>query len=105
MAVDDGLDLAIALGRDDGGYTPGFQVGQDGVGVVALISDQHLWDGPRLGHDRAIASDIVDFPAAQGDRHRQAQAVAPQVDLGREAAARAAKTLVRTPFFAPAECW
>ena len=35
-AVDNGLDLSVALGRDDGGDVSGYEVGQDRVGVVAL---------------------------------------------------------------------
>jgi hypothetical protein len=36
MAVDIALDRSIALGRDDGGSTPG---GQDGVNVVAFVAE------------------------------------------------------------------
>src|ERR1019366_3150982 len=49
MAVDDGLDLAVALWRDDGGDAPGLEVSQDGVGVIALVAHEHLRLGPRLG--------------------------------------------------------
>ncbi len=47
MAVDDGMNLAIALGRDDGGDTAMLQFGEDGVGVLALITRQNLrlWPG------------------------------------------------------------
>lgn len=38
MVVDGGLGLAVALGRDDGGDASGVEIGQDGVGVVALIA-------------------------------------------------------------------
>jgi hypothetical protein len=33
VAVNDGLDLAIALGRYDGGDIAMFQFGEDGVGA------------------------------------------------------------------------
>jgi hypothetical protein len=106
VAVDDGLDLAVAFGRDDGGDAALLEVGEDGVGVVALVSHERFGLRPRLGHERGVAFDVGDLTAGQDHRDRQAQAVGPQMDLGREATARAAKTLVlRTRFFwAPAAC-
>lgn len=105
MAVYDGLDLSVSLGWNDGGDAAGLQVGQDEVSVVPLVGEQDA--GLRAGfvHDRRIAFHIGDLPAAQRDRDREAQSVAAEVDLGREATARAAKTLVLIPFFsAPAAC-
>ena len=84
MSVDDGLDLAIALGRDDGGDAVGLEVGEDGVCVVALVDDQHFRFRPRLGHDRCVALDVGDLAAGEDHRDRKAQAVAPQMDLGRK---------------------
>ena len=105
MAVDDGLDLAVPLGRDDGGNASRLQVGQDEVGVVSLVGEQDSRLRAGLVHDRGIAFHIGDLTAAQGDRDREAQSVAAEMDLGREATARAAKTLVLIPFFsAPAAC-
>ena len=92
MAVDGALDLAGALGRDDRLDPPGLEVIEDGVGVVALVAEHHLWFGPRLGHDRVVALDVAGLAAGQDHRDRQAQAVGPQVDLGREATSRAPKT-------------
>ena len=107
MAIDDSLDLAGALWRDDGLHAPGFEVLKDGVGVVALVAEQDLRGWPRFVHDRAIAPDVGSLAAGQDRGDRQAQAVGPQMDLGREATARAAKTLVlsRCFFWAPAACW
>jgi len=105
VAVDDGLDLAVALGWDDRGDVLGLEVDQDTVGIVTLVPEQHLRDRARLGHDGSVALDVVDLATGENDRDGEAQAIASQVDFGREAAARAAKTLVRTPFLAPAECW
>ncbi len=105
MSVDDGLDLAVPLCGDDGGDASGLQVGQDEVGVVSLVGEQDARFRPRLVHDRRIAFHIGDLTAAQRDRDREAQSVAAEMDLGREATARAAKTLVLIPFFsAPAAC-
>ena len=105
MAVDDGLDLAVSLGRDDGGDASSRQVGEDEVGVVSLVGEQDARRRPGLVHDRRIAFHIRDLAAAQRDRDREAQSVAAEMDLGREATTRAAKTLVLIPFFsAPAAC-
>ncbi len=105
MAVDDGLDLSVSFGGDDGDDASGRQVGKDEVGVVSLVGEQDTGLGTGLVHDRGIALHIGDLPAAQRDRDREAQSVAAEMDLGREAAARAAKTLVLIPFFsAPAAC-
>ena len=46
MAIDDALDLSVALGRDDGGDAATFQVGEYGVGVVTLVAQQDLGRGP-----------------------------------------------------------
>jgi hypothetical protein len=106
MAVDDGLNLSVALGGDDGGDAPGSQVVADEVGVVSLVGEQHAGRWAGLVHNGRIALNIGDLPAAQRDRDREAQSVAAEMDLGREATARAAKTLVLIPLFsAPAACW
>ena len=105
MTVDDGLNLAVPPCGNDGDDIPGVKVGQDEVGVVSLVGEQHarLWAG--FVHDRRIALHIGDLTAAQRDRDKEAQSVAAEMDLGREATARAAKTLVLIPFFsAPAAC-
>lgn len=103
MTVDDRLDLAIALGWNDGGDASGLQVGKNEVGIVTLVGSQdaRLW--ARFSHDRRIALHIRDLPAAQRDRGGEAKSVAAEMDFGREATTRAAKTLVRIPLLsAPA---
>lgn len=105
MAVDGGLNLSVTLAGDDGGDASGVEVFADEVGVVSLVGEQHAGLRAGLIHDRRVAFHIGDLPAAQRDRDREAQSVAAEMDLGREAAARAAKTLVLIPFFsAPAAC-
>ena len=107
VAIDDGLDLAVALRRYDGGDTAILQVGEDGVGVVALVAHEHLGLWPRLGHDRCVALDVGDLAAGEDHGDRQAQAVGPQMDLGREATSRAPKTFALRSnrfFWAPAAC-
>ena len=104
MAVDDGLDLAVPPGGDDGGDVSGFQVGQDEVGVVALVGEQDARVGTGLVHHRRIALHIRDLTAAQTNRDGEALSVAAEMDLGREATSRAAKILILSPPFAPAAC-
>lgn len=70
MAVDDGLDLSVAPGRDDGGDAPGFEILENGVGVVALVAKEYAGLRPRLCHDRAVTLDVGDFAAGQDHRNR-----------------------------------
>lgn len=51
MAVDEGLDPAVALGGDDGGYASGLKVGEDEVGVVTSVGEQDARRRPGLAHD------------------------------------------------------
>ena len=106
MAVDVALDRSIALRRDDGGGASCIKVGQDGVRIVTLVAEQDLGFWSRLGHDWRVALDVRDLAAGQDHSDRQTQAVAPQMDLGREATSRAAKTLALSArfFWAPAAC-
>jgi hypothetical protein len=105
VTVDDGLDLAVSLCGDDGGDASGLQVGQYEVCVVSLVGEQDAGLRAGLVHDRRIAFYIGDLSGAQRDCDREPQSVAAEMDLGREATARAAKTLILIPFFsAPAAC-
>lgn len=99
MSVDDGLYLSVSLDRNNGGDASGLEVGQDEVCVVSLVSEQDARHRTRLVHDGAVACHIRDLTAAQRDRDREAESVAAEMNLGREATARAAKTLVLIPFF------
>ena len=105
MAVDEGLNLSVSLGGDDVCDASVAQVLADEVGVVSLVGKQNARRGSWLAHNRAVAFHIRGLTAAQRDRDREAQSVAAEMDLGREATARAPKTLVPAPFFsAPAAC-
>lgn len=101
VAIDDGLDLSASLGRDDGGDASGVQVLADEVGIVSLVGKQDAGLRAGLVHDRRIALYIGDLPAAQRGR----DSVAAEMDLVRDATARAARTLVLIPLFsAPSAC-
>lgn len=45
MTVDDGLDLAVSLWRDNGGHARCLRFFEDGVGVVALAAMSALGAG------------------------------------------------------------
>ena len=104
MAIDDRLYFTVLARRDDRFSTAPCEVFAEGVAVVALVGDQDLglWAG--LVHDRFIARIVGDLAAREGDGDGKAKAVGPQMDLGREATARAAKILILSPPFAPAAC-
>lgn len=48
LAVDPPADSACPLGRGDGLDPSGFEVAQDGVGVIAHVTQEHLWQRPSL---------------------------------------------------------
>lgn len=52
-----------------------------------------------------MARIVGNFAAREGDGNGKPEAVDPRMDPGREAATRAAKTLILNPPFAPAACW
>lgn len=102
VVVDRDLNFSPASRRDDGGAAVGLGVRADAVGVVALVGDQHLWRG-RVGvHHEVVALVVRDFPAGDLGGDREAFGVGAEMDFGREATFRAAKTLSLSPPFAPA---
>jgi hypothetical protein len=56
VSINDGLDLAVSLCRDDRGDASPLQVGKDEVSVVSLVGEQDAGLGTGLVHDRRIAS-------------------------------------------------
>ena len=72
------------------------------VRVIATVGEQDAGLGQVVSHDQ-IEADVVRCLARRDVRsHGQACAVDAEVDLGRKATARAAKTLSRSPPLAPA---
>lgn len=99
VTVDDWLNLAVSPGRDDAGDAACFKVRPDEVRIVAPVGQQHTRFRAGSGHDWSMARDVRTPGSDQGDGGRQAQAVASQMDLGREAAARTAKTVAFNALF------
>ena len=102
VIVDRDLDLSPATHRNDRDAALGLGVLADAVGVVALVGDEHLRRG-RVGvHHEVVALVVRDLPAGDLGRDREAFGIGAEMDFGREATFRAAKTLSLSPPFAPA---
>lgn len=72
------------------------------IRVIAPVGDQNggLWK--IVGHHQIVAGVIGLLPRRDLGPHREACAVDPEMDLGREPTSRTAKSLFRSPPFAPA---
>jgi hypothetical protein len=96
-------DLAVRLWRDDRLDGSHFEALDEGVGVVALVAEEGF--GLHFSREGFSLGDIVDLAAGEAERQRVAQGVDDHMDLGGQAAARAAYGLVDAPFLrAPALC-
>ena len=77
---------------------------QDGVGVVGLVGDHRL-GGKAVEQGQGLRR-VALLPGGQAEGERVAEGVSGSVQLGGEAAARAAKRLLTFGFFAPAaQAW
>ena len=96
-------DLAIRFWRDDRLDRPGFEAFDEGVGIVAFVAEEGF--GLHFSREGLGLGDVVDLAAGEAERQRVAQGVDNHMDLGGQAAARAAYGLVEAPFLrAPALC-
>ena len=100
--IDRALHFAVRLRRDDGigSMEPG--IFADGVAVITLVAEQRLWANIIGLHQRIVGRRIVCFARRDDEAERETFAVRAGMDFTREAAARAAKTLILSPPFAPA---
>jgi hypothetical protein len=74
------------------------QVAANIIAVVALVAEEHAGIGLMQPHERVIAFDLVRRAAGDIEGQRVAFGVRAEVNLGREAAARAPERLPpRTP--------
>jgi DNA modification methylase len=93
---------AVALGRDDRLDACCFDLGADGAGVIALVGQQGLDTVGGHPEQRPEALDVVRLAGRQDEAEGPAVSVASGMELGGEAAARAAKPLVLLiPLFSP----
>lgn len=101
--------------RNDRADPAATQIGADGLAGVGAVGDDAFgslpWPPTRRSadrhrfHQRRQRALVGGLAGAQYEGERQPVAVGTQVDLRREAAARAAKRLGQLPPFAPAACW
>ena len=101
-AVDGVLYLAVALGWDLGGRPAYAEFAADIVGVVALVGEHDLRIGLALGHQGVEGGAVMGLAGRQDQCDWKTLSVGPGMDFGREATARAAKSLVLSPPLAPA---
>ena len=96
-------DLAVRFWRDDRLDGSPFEALDEGVGIVTLVTEEGF--GLRFSGEGFSLADVVDLAAGEPERQWVAQSVDDCMDLGGQAAARAAYGLVETPFLrAPALC-
>ena len=95
--------LAVRLWRDDRLDGSRFEGLDEGVGIVALVAEEGF--GLRFRGEGFSLGDVVDLAPGEAERQRVAESVDDHMDLGGQAASRAAYGLVETPFLrAPALC-
>ena len=96
-------DFAVRFWRDDRLDGSRFEALDEGVGVIALVAEEGF--GLRFSRQGFSLGDVVGLAAGEAERQRVAEGVDDHMDLGGQAAARAAYGLVDTPFLrAPALC-
>ena len=96
-------ELAIRFWRDDRLDGSRLEALDEGTGVVAFVAEEGF--GLRFSREGLGLGDVVDLAAGEAERQRVAQGVDDHMDLGGQAAARAAYGLVEAPFLrAPALC-
>lgn len=97
---DDGL--SVGFGRDDVAYAVGFQLGPDGVGIVALVREEigglHLGERDDVFERRAVRG----FAGREVEGERQPSGITETMNFTGEPAPRSAKSLFASPPFAPA---
>lgn len=104
VEIDRALQLAILLSGDVGTAAVGLDEIDDGLGVIAAISDES--PGRRKAFDQGFDSGLVRSLAwREYDPQRQAILVHQDVDLGAQSSTRTADGVIRAPFLPPAACW
>src|SRR5215203_4945206 len=101
VEADDGL--AVRLGRDHRGGAAGVKLRPEPVGVEGFVAEQRA-EGEALDQ-RRHADSVVALAGQQGEAHQIAERVDQGEDLGGQATARAADSLVPGPPFAPLALW
>jgi hypothetical protein len=98
------LLFAAPSGRDDRFGAHPFDVGYDGVSVIALVGDHGL--GLPLPEQLHSLRAVVDLTGGDAEVDRLAVLIGQQVDLGRQTSSGTPQSLVGAPFLRPvAACW
>ena len=99
-----GLPLAVGLGRDVGHRALAFDQVTDAARVIGFVGEH---DGARFEpvEQGQRGRRVVRLTRCQAEPDGQASPIDDRVDLGRETAPRATKTMISTPLFAVAACW
>src|SRR6516162_1051033 len=100
--MDQVVHRAVALGGDFRRRAAIAQVLADRIAVIALVGEHGAGITVALLHQLVIGGDIMCLALAQHRADGKPRGVAAEVDLGGEAAARAAERLVLNPPFSPA---
>ena len=105
--VEGGIERKLSgpggVGGDDRLSPGGGNIPAEVVGVIGGVGDHLL--GRQAGDQGLGLGDVIALAGGQQEAHRQAQTAHRQVDLARQAPARAAEGLILSPPFAPAACW
>lgn len=106
QSIGDGVDedrlFAIDLAGYDRSAAPLIDDTTDVIAVVAPIGDEHFDFGQIIIDQRVELFEVGHFATAYLRPDRQSVSVGNEVDLGREATFRAAKTFLLSAPFAPA---
>lgn len=93
----------IGFGRDDGNRAPVVQFGPQPIDIEGFVGQECL-EVDIL--DERLDADAVVTLAGQEDKARKiAKRIDQRHDLGRQAAARSADSLISSPPLAPVPCW
>jgi len=102
VVVDGDLDLPAAPRRNDRRDTSGFHFLPDSIGIVAAIGEKDL-RFRSVGIEEGESASVVGGLAGRDvDGYGEAGFVRAEMNLCREATARAPETLSRSPPLAPA---
>lgn len=98
-----GFTAPVALGRDVGRGALVLDQLTDAIGVVGLIR-QHNGSRDEMVEQRVGDLPVMRLPCRQAEPDREPLRVDDDVDLAREPAPGATKTVICTPLFAVAAC-
>ena len=101
-AVDRDLHTPIFLGWNHRHTATLFDIGTNGITVVAAVGEQHLGIGRVSIHQRFVAFDIMRFARRERGADREAFRIRAEMDFGREPTARTAKSVSLNPPLPPA---